>query len=439
MAPSGQDLTLRRVSWRCVVKPLALAVVLSFLVSFLAFSQHQGSSSSSSSSSGGGSSAGSSASSGGRSFHSSGSGGGGSQGYSGGSHSSASSGTNSGGYSGASHSSTSTNSSHSGGNSAGSSRSHSNGYSPVSDASGNVHDGLRDNSPHSNTGTSNIQELGGGSDASSHPGGVSSILFRTVPSKALPGSGRPDSMNDESWIHQPFQIVVPPETSDKKSLARLLFERAREAGLEPNKSAYKEAMASLSEADSHHVSWVGKLFGERSKASRETGESQLRNCKDAECRKRPSPNPCVGPKCSKSPSPPRAGTVCAAGYVGANGSCQPWGYIRDCTYRDLNLPTGDCRISWASVDSGYCRRILEEIRHQQTRLQPTRLAQGMACSTAPQSSGCASLTQDLDQGLARLQQLQQQYRMCSMAAGMNASLPFVGPRSVSSWPVVAGP
>jgi len=444
------------------VKRLALVLVLQFSVPYLASAQRQGTSGSSSSSSAGGSSGGSTGYSGGGGggSHSSGSSSGSSGysgsssgGYSGGSHSSASGGSSPGGNYGGSHSSASGGSSSGGnyggshlsassgsssggshssgstgspsrpsGNSGGSpSSSHANPYSPVAGSSGDIHGGSRDNSPRS---------------------GSSSIIFQSLPTKSLPPSGRPESIQDQSWIHQPFQIEVRPETLDNKSLERVLSERGREVGLESSKSAYKQAMMPLGAPEAHHVSWVGKLFGAKATSTKKAPGSQLRPCTDVECGKIPPPKPCVGAKCPKpgppKPPPARVGDVCGAGYQARSGTCQPWGYFRDCTYyADSQL--GNCRIQWASVDSGYCWRILQEIQHQQKLLQQTSFEQGVACTTAPQGAMCAKLTQDINDETAQIQQLQQQYRMCTTAANQHLRPIVPGTSSLNSWPVFPWP
>lgn len=441
------------------MKRSALAVVLVFSVHHLASAQHQGTSSSSSSSSGSsgsynGGSAGYSGGGGG-SYHSSGSSGGssgygGSSGtYSGGSHSSASSGSISGGYSGGSRSPASVTSpsnpgSHSGGSSQGS---HSNTHAVFSGSSGNIPGGSRDTSSHSNIRVSdgvdgNAAKIGSGEN--SRPGFTPGMIFQSSPSKTMSDPRRPNSIQDEAWMHQPFQIEVPSETPDKKTLAHILAERGREVGLEPTKSAYKQTMTPLSGPEPHHVSWVGKLFGAKPTLTKTTPGSQLRPCRGEDCGKNPRPKPCLGANCPKpgpppKPLPPKVGAVCRAGYRGANGTCRPWGYIRDCTYDFADPSPGNCRIHWASVDSSYCLQILEEIRHQQMLLQQTRFAQGMACSTAPQGQGCAELTHNLEEESAQIRQLQQQYRMCTLAAGRYAA-PFVSsPSSWNSWPTFPWP
>jgi hypothetical protein len=244
--------------------------------------------------------------------------------------------------------------------------------------------------------------------------------MQSFPTKGLPGSGRLDSIEDKAWMHQPFHIQLPPENLDKKSLQQIFTERGQEVGLEPNKSAYKERLASFIGSESHHVSWVGKLFGEKPKSTKENPISQLRACKGENCGKNPRPKPCVGPKCPKpgppNPLPPPVGGVCTTGYRSANGACKPWGYFKDCTYYVVDSRPGYCRVHWASVDSSYCWEILQEIRHQEMLLQQARLAQGAACSTASRSSDCAKLTEQINAGMSRIQQLQRQYQMCSAAA-----------------------
>jgi len=362
------------------VKRLALVLVLQFSVPYLASAQRQGTSGSSSSSSAGGSSGGSTGYSGGGGggSHSSGSSSG-SSGYSGsssggysggshssasggsspggnygGSHSSASGGSSSGGNYGGSHSSASSGSSSGGSHSSGStgspsrpsgnsggspSSSHANPYSPVAGSSGDIHGGSRDNSPRS---------------------GSSSIIFQSLPTKSLPPSGRPESIQDQSWIHQPFQIEVRPETLDNKSLERVLSERGREVGLESSKSAYKQAMMPLGAPEAHHVSWVGKLFGAKATSTKKAPGSQLRPCTDVECGKIPPPKPCVGAKCPKpgppKPPPARVGDVCGAGYQARSGTCQPWGYFRLyilCRFAagQLSNSVGVCRFRLLLADS----------------------------------------------------------------------------------------
>ena len=302
------------------MKRSALAVVLVFSVHHLASAQHQGTSSSSSSSSGSsgsynGGSAGYSGGGGG-SYHSSGSSGGssgygGSSGtYSGGSHSSASSGSISGGYSGGSRSPASVTSpsnpgSHSGGSSQGS---HSNTHAVFSGSSGNIPGGSRDTSSHSNIRVSdgvdgNAAKIGSGEN--SRPGFTPGMIFQSSPSKTMSDPRRPNSIQDEAWMHQPFQIEVPSETPDKKTLAHILAERGREVGLEPTKSAYKQTMTPLSGPEPHHVSWVGKLFGAKPTLTKTTPGSQLRPCRGEDCGKNPRPKPCLGANCPKPGPPPK--------------------------------------------------------------------------------------------------------------------------------------
>jgi hypothetical protein len=435
------------------VRRFALAVVLSFLVPFLAFTQHQSTSSSSSSSSGnsGGSSGGYSGGSsggysgGGGSSHSSGSSGGSSSGgYSGGSHSSGSSGSSAGGYSGGSHSSSSGSSgaSHSGGYSGGSSSSsHSGTYSPSTSSSNSG----RENSSRSNIRVTSVQDFHGsasGSAGSVRGGGTSNIVFQSLPTKPLPGAGRPDSIQDADWIHQPFRISLPPESADKHTRQQVFADRAREIGLEPNKSSYKNAIASLDGNRSRHPSWVGKLFGEKPRPTKTASVSEMRPCKGADCGKNPPPKPCVGPKCPKpgpppKPQPPPVRPVCYNGYSNAGGTCQPWGYFENCSYPYTYNSMGSCRVHWAAVDSSYCGQILRELERQQALLQQLRFAQTATCSNAPQGAECSRLTQQLNDAVAHIQQLQQQYRMCTAAAGLYGPSPNVWPRNY--WPTVVWP
>lgn len=439
----------------------ALAVVLALSVPYFASAQHhsEGGSRPSSSGSSASSSSGSSGGYSGGSSHSSGSSGSG--GYSGGSsHSSSSS------SSGGSHSSGAASSSHSGGASSGStsssarsggysSNSPSSTYSPSSGSSGNARNGSRDNSLHSNIRISTTRDIpiSNAAPSGSSPGsGMSGITMRSLPTRGLPGSGRPDSIQDEAWMHQQFQIQLPQGSVDKKFLAHTVTEQGREVGIEPNKSAYKEKLASLGGPESRHVSWVGKLFGEKPKPIKGTPVSELRACKGEECGKNPPPKPCVGPKCPKpgpppKPQPPAVGHLCYNGYSNTGGTCQPWGYFRDCTYNrsyygGYNVPGspwGYCRVQWASVNSSYCSRILQEIQHQKMVLQQTGVSQGTACSTGPQSPGCSKVTQQLNDAQARIQQLQQQYQICTAAAGVRGSPSASGPWSLNPWPSVVWP
>ena len=432
------------------MKRFALALVLCFLVCCLASAQ-KGTSNSSSSSSG---SSTSGYGGGGGTYHSSGSGSG-SSGYSGGSA----------GYSGGSHSSSSS-SSHSGGYSGnGSSGPHSTTNSPSSASSGgNSHSSSRDTSSHSNLGVgasgSNPRGSGTGNsvtrDNSSHSNirlgttgwelnrGHSGSGFgrpKTLPTPGPQGLGRPDSVQDPAWLHQPIHVSLPPENLDKHTRQQIFAERVRAIGLEPSKSSFKSAMASIGDQESKRVNWIGKLFGDKPKSpnpSKPPEQSQLRPCKGKECKEIPiPPKPCVGAKCPKQPGT-TAKTVCSTGFPGANGSCQPWGYMENCTY-PYNLGSlGHCHIRWASVHSSYCWQILRELSLQQKIMQETRLSQTRACSVAPQSPECAKLTQDLDQALARIQQLQQQYRMCAAATGRSAPTDM-NPWSFNSWPSVLWP
>ena len=241
-------------------------------------------------------------------------------------------------------------------------------------------------------------------------------------------------------MHQPFQIQLPRGDLDKKSLAHVVAIQGREVGLEPNKSAYKEKLASLGGPESRHVSWVRRLFGEKPKAPKSGAppKSELRPCTGKECKPVPvPPKPCVGSKCPKPQPPPKAvaptvGGVCTSGYMGSNGGCQPWGYFRDCTYYGSAHPFY-CRIQWASVNPSYCLQILRELDRQQMQLQQARFAQASTCSTAPQSPDCVRLTQRLNEIMGQIQQLQQQYRMCTAAAGLYVPPP-TGSRFPNSWP-----
>jgi hypothetical protein len=428
------------------VKRSALAVGLLLSVSWLASAQHQGTSSSSSSSSGGsasgssgGSSGGYGGGGGGGSSHSTGSSGG-SSGYGGGS--------SSGGYSGGSHSSSigSSSPSHAGGYFGGpSSGSHSSAYSPPSpNSSGNAHNGGRENTSHSNIRVIVTQDARRPNSATAgtlRGAGTSNITFQSVPTKTLPGSAPPDSIQDEAWMPQPFHIALPPENLDKQTRQQMFAARVREVGLEPSKSSYKNTIASV-DGQNRHASWVGKLFGEKTNKTKPNVASQLRPCLGKECKPTRPPKPCVGPKCQKPVPTPVAG-VCTIGYRGPNGACQPWGYFERCSYPYGVNSLSRCRVQWASVDSSYCRQILEELYQQRLLLQKTKFAQAMACSTAPQDLECASLTLQLKGILGRTQQLEQQYQMCSAAAGVYASGPTriwpPGSLPSNSWPQVVWP
>jgi hypothetical protein len=439
------------------VRRFALAIALSFLVAFPAFSQHQGTSSSGSSSSGasaGGYHGGSSGDSGGGggSYHSSGSNSG-SSGYSGGS----------GGYSGGSHSSAPTSSSQSGGYSGGgSSSSHSTtNSSSSSSVAGNADSSLRGTSSHSNirVGLSGSETPGmrTGNSASPSTSPHSDIRVGTndwqldrrtpgnygprdlaMPSSAgSPGLGRPDLTQDPAWLHEPIRLVLPPQNLDKHTRQEIFAERARALGLEPSKSSFN-TIASMGDRGARHVSWMAKIFGKNAKATDSRTpplKSELRLCHGKECKAGPiAPKPCVGSNC---PSPSTK-AICGSGFRGASGSCQPWGYLENCSYPYTFNSLGHCRVRWASVDSRYCWQILRELERQKTRLDQIRPAQTMACSADSHGSQCMKLTQEVSQALRQVQELQQQYRMCAAAAGLPLRTD-VGAWPFHSWPAVVWP
>jgi len=436
------------------VRRFALAIALSFFVPFQAFSQHQGTSSSSSSSgaSSGSYHGGSSGDigGGGGSYHSSGSNSG-SSGYSGGS----------GGYSGGSHSSSPTSSSQSGGYSGGgSSSSHSTtNSSSSSSVAGNANSSSRGTSSHSNirVGLSGLEAPGvptGNSaspDTSSHsnvrvgtngwqlnrgtPDSFGARDLATLPTPGSPGSGRPDLIQDPAWSHQPIRLVLPPQNLDKHMREEIFAERARAIGLEPNRSSFKGTMASLDDRGARHVSWIARVFGKNKKSTDVTTppiKSELRVCHGKECKAGSiPPKPCAGSNCPK-PSPSTK-AICGSGFRGTSGSCQPWGYLENCSYPYAVNSLGHCRVRWASVDSSYCWQILGELRRRKARLDQTRHAQTVACSADSHGSECMKLTQEVNQGLGQIQQLQQQYRMCAAAAGLHP------PTDVGAWPFHAWP
>ena len=433
------------------MKRFALAIVLSFLVPFLAFPQHQGTSSSSSSSSGGSSGTyhgGSSGYSGGEggSYHSSGSSsgssgyGGGSAGYSGGSHSSApSSSSSSQGHSGSvsssSHFTTNSSSSSSVGGNANSSlrepSTHSNvrvgvpGLETAGVRTGNS--ASHDTSSHSNirVGTTGGQQNRGTPDNS----GTGDLAI--LPTPGSPGFARPESIEDPAWLHQPIRLVLPPQNLDKHTRQKIFAEHARAVGLEPSKASFNRTMASMGDRESRHVSWIAKIFGKRAQSPDSAMppiKSELRLCHGKECKAGPIPaKPCAGNNCPKPPSTSTR-AFCANGFPGTSGSCQPWGYLENCSYPYTINSLGHCRVRWASVGFSYCWQILRELERRKTLLNQARRAQMMACSADPHDSECTKWTQDVNQRLRKIQSLQQQYSMCAAAAGLYL------PTDAAAWP-----
>jgi hypothetical protein len=442
------------------VRRFALAIALSFFVPFPAFSQHQGTSNSTSSSSGGSSGSYHGGSSGdggggGAAYHSSGSSSG-SSGYSGGS----------GGYSGGSHSSAPSSSSQSGGYSGGgSSSSHSTTNSSSSSSSavaGNANSSLRGTSSHSNIrlGLSGLETPGvrtGNSaspDTSSHsnirvgtdgwqlnrrtPDNYATRDLATLPTPGSPDLGRPDLIQDPAWLHQPIRLLLPPQNLDKHTRQEIFAERARAMGLEPSKSSFKGTMASMGDRGARHVSWIARIFGKNAKSTDSATppvKSELRLCHGKECKVGPiPPKPCAGSNC---PSPSTK-AICGSGFRGTSGSCQPWGYLENCSYPYTLNSLGHCRVRWAAVDSSYCWQILRELERRKARLDQTMRAQTMACSADSHGTECMKLTQQVNQGLRQVQQLQQQYRMCAAAAGLSLRID-VGAWPFHSWPAVVWP
>lgn len=272
-------------------------------------------------------------------------------------------------------------------------------------------------------------EVSRGSAAASSAAGLNTL--RTTGSV-----GRPDSTQDPAWVRQPIHVALPPAYLDKRARQQIFAERVREIGLEPNRSAYKSRISSL-DPEARRMSWVRKIFGEKPSKSTHPPKSELRPCKAKECRPVPvPPKPCVGSKCPKEP-PTSTKAVCTNGFPAANGSCQPWGYMENCSYPYTASSLGQCRVHWASVDSSYCWQISQELGRQQRLLEQTRVAQDTACATASQSLECVQLTQRLNDELARIQQLQQQYRMCAVA--VRGYLPLGNAWSFTSWPSVLWP
>jgi hypothetical protein len=440
------------------VRRFALAIALSFFVPFPAFSQHQGTSSSTSSSSGGSSGSyhgGSSGDSGGGggAYHPSGSSSG-SSGYTGGS----------GGYSGGSHSSAPTGSSQSGGYSGGgSSSSHSTTNSSSSSAvAGNANSSLRGTSSHSNIrlGLSGLETPGvrpGNSaspDTSSHsnirvgtngwqlnrrtPDNYATPDLATLPTPGSPGLGRPDLIQDPAWLHQPIRLLLPPQNLDKHTRQEIFAERARAMGLEPSKSSFNGTMASMGDRGARHVSWIARIFGKNAKSTDSATppiKSELRLCHGKECKAGPiPPKPCAGSNC---PSPSTK-AICGSGFRGTSGSCQPWGYLENCSYPYTLNSLGHCRVRWAAVNSSYCWQILGELERRKARLDQTMRAQTIACSADSHGTECMKLTHEVNHGLRQVQQLQQQYRMCAAAAGLSLRID-VGAWPFHSWPVLVWP
>jgi hypothetical protein len=433
------------------VNRFALAIVLSLAPS-LAFPQHQGTSSSSSSSSGGSSG----------SYH------GGSSGYSGGGGgSSPSSGSSSGssgysggsrGYSGGAHSSAPSSSSPSGNYSGGvASGSHSTTNSSSSSAGRSAISSLQDSSSHSSirVGVSGFETPGvgagnaAGRDTSSHSNpGVGTTgwqLNRGTPDNSgagelsTPGSaglGRPESIQDPTWLHQPIRLVLPPQDLDKHTRQEIFAERARAMGLEPNQSSFHRTTEAMGDREFRHVSWIAKIFGKKAQSpdsATPPTKSELRVCHGKECRAGSiPPKPCAGGNCPKPPSTSTE-AICASGFRGTSGSCQPWGYLENCSYPYTVHSLGHCRVRWASVDFGYCWQILRELERRKTLLDRVKQAQTMACSADPHDGECMRLTQDVNRGLRQIQQLQQQYRMCAAAAGLHL------PADARAWPFHSWP
>jgi hypothetical protein len=213
-------------------------------------------------------------------------------------------------------------------------------------------------------------------------------------------------MSNESWTHQPLTLDLSAKAlgtlrTDEKELAKL-----QAVGLEPSKAEYKETLGSLpgKSGEVRHPNWVARVFGAKNRPASTLEGPQLRPCVGKECKPVPvPPKPCVGAKCPKPPTPTPQSGVCLNGYD-ANGYCAPWGYVEQ---GHVHL----CRIN-----SDYCWRILEEIGRERQIRQDLDSEQQRICSGAPQSGECAQAVINLQNSVDRINQLEDQYRMCRMAA-----------------------
>ena len=432
---------------------VALAAVLSLSFPYFAAAQHRSeggppssppSSGSSASSSGGGYSGGGSANSGGSSSgysggssHSSSSSSSGSSGsYSGGSsHSSGSSSSGgSGSYSGGgnhggSHSSGPDNPGRSGGYSGGSSSgSHSGGNSSPSHpgSGGNPNSGSRDNSPRSNmrTASAGFEHPSGGSSSSNPALGSNSSsggASRPYQDSNQWRSNIRGTVTPETWMRAPATLDLPTKDLNVRSVRREFDSKLQAVGLEPSKSAFRERIAVSGGGESRHVSWLSRVFGRKPVSASQTAAPQLRPCFDKECKPFPvPPKPCVGSKCPPAPQPlpPPVGAVCQVGYLDQYGNCQPWGYVERCA----NNPYRQCNVRFSLVDEQYCWRILQEIQRQNAGLNQLRFQRSVACSN-PQSQDCVTLTSSLNDAVARVRRLEQQYQLCRASASDPSSLP----------------
>lgn len=191
-----------------------------------------------------------------------------------------------------------------------------------------------------------------------------------------------------------------------------------EVGLEPNKQAFEKSVAPIDKSAGTQVknpNWFSRTFLGKQKNQPQTQLATLpRPCPVKGCAP-PPPKPCVGKNCKQ---PPSSG-ICPSGAPNGAGGCRPWGYLGRC-HRD-----GVCTAQFAPVDTRYCDAILSRIR----QLQGLARSQGVSCAANSQGPECVFLKNTN----AQIAQLMQQYRMCTVAAGVDGT-PYSSMITGPSWP-----